>query len=43
MNGLRGNTSIPDRLKYDLYYVENWSFWFDIKILLMTLWGRRRD
>lgn len=41
VNGLRGNTSITDRLKYDLYYVENWSFWFDIKIILMTLWGSR--
>lgn len=41
VNGMRGNTSINDRLKYDLYYVENWSFWFDIKILIMTIWGRR--
>jgi lipopolysaccharide/colanic/teichoic acid biosynthesis glycosyltransferase len=42
VNGLRGNTSIVERLKFDLFYVENWSFWFDIKILLMTLWGRSR-
>lgn len=42
VNGLRGNTSITERLKFDLYYVENWSFWMDIKILLMTLWGGER-
>jgi len=38
INGLRGNTSIEERLKYDLYYMENWSFWFDIKIILQTLY-----
>ncbi|MDD2890366.1 MAG: undecaprenyl-phosphate glucose phosphotransferase [bacterium] len=36
INGLRGNTSIKERVKYDLYYIENWSFNFDIKILLKT-------
>jgi len=37
VNGLRGDTSIEERTKYDLYYLENWSIVFDIKILLMTL------
>ncbi len=37
VNGLRGDTSIEERVKYDLYYVENWSLAFDIKILLRTL------
>lgn len=37
VNGLRGNTSIEERTKYDIYYVENWSPLFDIKILLRTL------
>ncbi len=37
INGLRGNTSIEERTKYDLFYVENWSLAFDIKILLLTL------
>jgi lipopolysaccharide/colanic/teichoic acid biosynthesis glycosyltransferase len=37
VNGLRGDTSIEERLKYDLYYIENWSFAFDTKILLRTL------
>ena len=36
VNGLRGNTSLKERIKYDLYYVENWSLLLDIKILLMT-------
>jgi exopolysaccharide biosynthesis polyprenyl glycosylphosphotransferase len=36
VNGLRGNTSLVDRIRYDLYYIENWSIWFDIQIMLMT-------
>ncbi|MBF0215738.1 MAG: undecaprenyl-phosphate glucose phosphotransferase [Candidatus Omnitrophica bacterium] len=39
VNGLRGNTSIEERTKYDLYYVENWSLGFDIKILFMSLFA----
>jgi Undecaprenyl-phosphate glucose phosphotransferase len=37
VNGSRGNTSIEERIKYDLYYIENWSLAFDIRILLRTL------
>ena len=37
VNGLRGNTSIQERIKYDIYYIENWSLWFDVKILLKTV------
>lgn len=37
VNGLRGDTSIEERIKYDLYYIENWSIAFDIRILLRTL------
>ncbi len=37
VNGLRGNTSIEERTKYDRYYVENWSLMFDLKILFMTI------
>ncbi len=37
VNGLRGDTSIAERIKYDLYYIENWSLSFDIRILLRTL------
>jgi exopolysaccharide biosynthesis polyprenyl glycosylphosphotransferase len=37
VNGLRGNVPIEERTRYDLYYVENWSIWLDVRILLMTL------
>ena len=37
VNGLRGNTDLTERVKYDLYYLENWSLSFDFKILLRTL------
>jgi exopolysaccharide biosynthesis polyprenyl glycosylphosphotransferase len=37
VNGLRGDTPIEDRVRYDLYYVENWSILFDIKIIMRTL------
>jgi exopolysaccharide biosynthesis polyprenyl glycosylphosphotransferase len=37
VNGLRGDTSIAERIKYDLYYIENWSLGFDVKILLRTV------
>jgi len=36
VHGLRGDTSIVQRLRYDLYYIENWSLWLDVKILMMT-------
>ena len=36
VNGLRGNTSIEKRIDYDLYYIRNWSFWFDMKIVIFT-------
>jgi len=38
VNGWRGNTSIEKRIEYDLYYIENWSVLFDLKIILMTIW-----
>jgi len=37
VNGLRGNTSIEERTRYDLYYVENWSLFFDLKIIAKTI------
>ncbi len=37
VNGLRGDTSISERLQYDLYYIENWSIWFDFKIVILTI------
>lgn len=37
VNGMRGNTSIEERTAYDLWYVENWNIWLDLKILLRSL------
>ncbi|MCL6459388.1 MAG: exopolysaccharide biosynthesis polyprenyl glycosylphosphotransferase, partial [Gorillibacterium sp.] len=37
-NGLRGDTSISDRISYDIHYIENWSFFFDLRIIYQTLW-----
>lgn len=36
VQGLRGDTSIEERIAADIYYIENWSLWFDIKIILLT-------
>lgn len=38
VNGLRGDTSITERTKYDLWYSENWSIWLDLKIMIRTIW-----
>lgn len=38
INGWRGDTSIHKRVECDLYYLQNWSFWFDIRIICLTLW-----
>jgi exopolysaccharide biosynthesis polyprenyl glycosylphosphotransferase len=38
VNGLKGDTSIKERIKYDIYYIENWSMWMDIKIIIKTVW-----
>src|SRR6476620_4994024 len=39
VHGLRGKTSLTDRVEWDNYYIENWSLWLDVKILLMTVWA----
>jgi len=36
VQGLRGKTSISERAEQDAYYVQNWSLWLDVKIVLMT-------
>ena len=37
VNGLRGDTSIRKRIALDLFYIENWSVSFDIRILFLTV------
>jgi len=36
VNGWRGDTCVKTRVEYDLYYIENWSLWFDLKIIILT-------
>jgi len=44
VNGLRGETDTIEKMQkrvlYDLYYIDNWSFMFDLKIMIMTLFSR---
>ena len=37
VNGLRGDTSLRKRLQYDLFYIRNWTIWFDLQILVLTV------
>jgi lipopolysaccharide/colanic/teichoic acid biosynthesis glycosyltransferase len=37
VNGLRGDTSIEKRIEHDLYYIENWTFAFDLRIVFLTV------
>jgi len=39
VNGFRGDTSIKGRIEHDIYYIEHWSFLFDLQILWMTVFG----
>ena len=43
VHGLRGRTPVADRVEYDNYYIENWSLWLDVKILLLTVLAVFRD
>jgi len=37
INGWRGDTSLERRIEFDLYYINNWTLWFDIKIIFLTI------
>ncbi len=43
VNGWRGDTSIEERIKCDIYYIEYWTFGFDIKIIFMTAFGGTKN
>ena len=43
VNGLRGNTSISERLQHDLYYIHNWSFALDLQIIARTMVTALKD
>ncbi|HPM78490.1 MAG TPA: undecaprenyl-phosphate glucose phosphotransferase [bacterium] len=40
VKGWRGNTDLNRRIECDLYYIENWSFWFDLRIIWLTVFSR---
>jgi putative colanic acid biosynthesis UDP-glucose lipid carrier transferase len=37
VNDFRGDTDLNERIQYDLYYIENWSVWFDVRIIALTV------
>lgn len=37
INGWRGDTDLKERINCDIYYIKNWSFWFDLRILFLTV------
>ena len=39
VNGWRGDSSIEKRVEHDLYYLQNWSFSFDLRIIVMTIFS----
>lgn len=43
INGLRGDTSIEERIRHDLYYLENWSLWLDLQIIACSFVTVVRD
>ena len=42
VNGLRGDSDLAARVRHDIYYIENWSVWLDVQIILLTF-ARWRD
>jgi lipopolysaccharide/colanic/teichoic acid biosynthesis glycosyltransferase len=41
VNGFRGDTDLEGRIRSDLFYLENWSLWLDIRIMFMTFLSRK--
>jgi putative colanic acid biosynthesis UDP-glucose lipid carrier transferase len=40
-NGWRGNTSKKKRVEHDIYYLENWTFWLDLKIIWRIVFSKQ--
>jgi Undecaprenyl-phosphate glucose phosphotransferase len=38
VNGWRGNSSLRKRVQHDLYYITHWNPWFDLRIMVLTVW-----
>ena len=43
VHGWRGDTCLKTRIEHDLYYIENWSLWFDLKIIIMTIFNVHKN
>ena len=43
VNGYRGDTSIEKRIEYDIWYIENWSMYLDLKIIFMTIFNEEKN
>jgi lipopolysaccharide/colanic/teichoic acid biosynthesis glycosyltransferase len=41
VNGLRGDTDLSERIRCDLYYLENWNFFLDFQIMFLTFFRRK--
>ena len=41
VNGWRGNTDLEERIRHDIWYLENWSIWLDFRIMLQTFYRRK--
>jgi lipopolysaccharide/colanic/teichoic acid biosynthesis glycosyltransferase len=41
VNGLRGDTDLSERIRCDLYYMENWNLWLDFQIMFLTFFRRK--
>lgn len=41
INGWRGNTDLAERIRFDIWYVEHWNLWLDIKIMIRTFWSQK--
>jgi lipopolysaccharide/colanic/teichoic acid biosynthesis glycosyltransferase len=41
VNGLRGNTDLSERIRYDLFYIDNWSVLLDVQTMFLTLFKHK--